>query len=259
MTDRRFRVLVTDEIDPEGVALLRAHPEIEVVEKPTRPPAEVLAEIGGYDAFVGRSATRVTRELLQAGDRLRVIGRAGVGVDNVDLRTATELGVAVINAPGGNTVSVAELAFGVLIGLARNIPQAAESMRQGRWDRSKLGGVELRGKTMSIVGLGRIGSEMARRARAFGMTVIGYDPYVGQSRFEELDVERVERLNEALERADVVTLHVPLTGETTGMLGASELARLGREAYVLNLARGGIVAEDALAEALHAGRLAGAA
>jgi D-3-phosphoglycerate dehydrogenase len=259
MMERRFRVLVTDEIDPEGVALLRAHPDIEVVERPTRPASEVLAEIGEYDAFVGRSATRVTRELLQAGDRLRVIGRAGVGVDNVDLRTATELGVAVINAPGGNTVSVAELAFGVLIGLARNIPQAAESMRQGRWDRSRLGGVELRGKTMAIVGLGRIGSEMARRARAFGMTVIGYDPYVGQSRFEELDVERVERLNEALERADVVTLHVPLTGETTGMIGASELARLARDAYVLNLARGGIVTEDALAEALHAGRLAGAA
>ena len=184
MTDPRFRVLVTDEIDPEGVAILRAHPAIEVVEKPTRPAAEVLAEIGEYDAFMGRSATRVSRELLHAGDRLRVIGRAGVGVDNVDLKTATELGIAVINAPGGNTVSVAELAFGVLIGLARHIPQAAESMKAGRWDRSKLGGIELRGKTIAIVGVGRIGSEVARRARAFGMTVIGYDPYVGQSRFD---------------------------------------------------------------------------
>ncbi|MBB4637325.1 phosphoglycerate dehydrogenase [Longimicrobium terrae] len=259
MTERRYRVLVTDEVDPEGVAILRAHPDIEVVEKPTRPLTEVLEEIGTYDAFIGRSATRVTREFLQAGERLRIIGRAGVGVDNVDLPTATELGIAVINAPGGNTVSVAELAFGVLIGLARHVPVAAESMRAGRWDRSKLGGIELRGKTMAIIGVGRIGGEMARRARAFGMQVIGYDPYIAAPRFEELAIERVERLNEALERADVLTVHVPLNNETRGMIGAPELSRMGRQAFVLNLARGGVVAEDALADALTSGRIAGAA
>jgi D-3-phosphoglycerate dehydrogenase len=259
MTDGRFRVLVTDEVDPEGVAILRAHPDIEVVEKPTRPASEVLEEIGDYDAFVGRSATRVSKEFLQRADRLRVVGRAGVGVDNVDLPTATKLGIAVINAPGGNTVSVAELAFGVLIGLARNLPQAWDSMHAGRWDRSKLGGIELRGKTMAIVGVGRIGSEMARRARAFGMHVIGYDPYIAPARFEELNVEHVARLNEALERADVLTVHVPLTPETQGMIGAGELGRMGRHAFVLNLARGGVVVEEALADALRAGRLAGGA
>jgi D-3-phosphoglycerate dehydrogenase len=259
MTDRRYRVLVTDEVDPEGVAILRAHPEIEVVEKPTRPAAEVLEEIGEYDAFVGRSATRVSKDFLQRGERLRVIGRAGVGVDNVDIPTATKLGIAVINAPGGNTVSVAELAFGVLIGLARNLPAAWSSMEAGRWDRSKLGGIELRGKTMVIVGVGRIGSEMARRARAFGMHVIGFDPYVGPARFEELGIEHAQRLQDVLEKAEVLTVHVPLNDETLGMIGAAELARLPRRAFVLNLARGGVVAEAPLVDALRAGRLGGAA
>ncbi|HEX5725838.1 MAG TPA: phosphoglycerate dehydrogenase [Longimicrobiaceae bacterium] len=258
MSEPRFRVLVTDEIDPEGVAILRAHPAIQVDERPTRPVAELLEEIGGYDALVGRSATRITRELLQHGDRLKVVGRAGVGVDNIDLRTATELGVAVINAPGGNTVSVAELLFGVLISLVRHVHLASRSMADGKWDRSRLGGKELRGRTLSIVGLGRIGGEVARRARAFGMGVVAYDPYVSAARFEELGVDRAERLAEALERADVLTVHVPLTAETKGMIGAPELARLGRHAYLLNLARGGIVDESALSDALAAGRLAGA-
>ncbi len=255
----RFRVLVTDEVDPEGVAILRADPRIEVVERPTRPAAEVLAEIGEYDAFVGRSATRVGRELLEAGERLRVIGRAGVGVDNVDLKRATELGIAVINAPGGNTVSVAELAFGVMVGLARHLPRAWGSMHEGRWDRSSLGGVELRGRTLVIAGVGRIGSEVARRARVFGMHVVGFDPYVSAARFDELGIERVERLSDALDRADVLTLHVPLTAETKGMIGASELARMPRHAFVLNLSRGGVVDEQALAAALHEGRLGGGA
>jgi D-3-phosphoglycerate dehydrogenase / 2-oxoglutarate reductase len=255
----RFRVLVTDDIDPEGVALLRAHPDIEVVERPTRPVEEVVAEIGDFDALVGRSATRVGRELLQGGERLRVVGRAGVGVDNVDLRTATRLGVAVINAPGGNAVSVAEMVFGVLLSLVRHLPEAAESMRGGRWDRSRLGGSELRGRTLTVVGLGRIGSEVARRARAFGMHVLAHDPFVPAARFAELDVERAERLTDGLDRADVLTLHVPLTPETRRMIGAAEIVRLGRQAVLLNLARGGIVDEEALAEALTAGRLAGAA
>jgi D-3-phosphoglycerate dehydrogenase / 2-oxoglutarate reductase len=259
MTDARFRVLVTDEVDPEGVALLRAEPMIEVVERPTRPLPEVIDEIGRFDAFIGRSATRVTRELMTRGDRLKVIGRAGVGVDNIDIPTATELGIAVINAPGGNTVSVAELLFGVLISLARHVHRADRSMREGRWDRSRLGGVEIRGRTMAIVGLGRIGSEVARRARAFGMPVAAYDPYVAAARFEELGVERVERLPDLLDGADVLTVHTPLTPETKGMIGAPELARLGRHAVVVNMARGGIVDEAALIDALAAGRIAAAA
>ncbi|HEX7239865.1 MAG TPA: phosphoglycerate dehydrogenase [Longimicrobiaceae bacterium] len=254
-----YRVLVTDEVDPEGIAILRADPRIEVVERPTLPAAQLLEEIGEYDALVGRSATRITAELLERGERLRVIGRAGVGVDNVDLERATALGIAVINAPGGNTVSVAELFFGVLLAMVRHVPEAFASMREGRWDRSRLGGTELRGRVLVIVGLGRIGGEVARRARAFGMHVVAFDPYVSASRFEELGVERAGKLGDALERADFLTLHVPLTDETRGMIGAAELARLPSRALVLNLARGGIVAEDALADAVRAGRIAGAA
>jgi D-3-phosphoglycerate dehydrogenase len=259
VSEPRFRVLVTDEIDPEGLAVLRARPEIEVVERPTRPLPELLDEIGSFDAFIGRSATKVTGELLRHGDRLRVVGRAGVGVDNIDIPTATQLGIAVINAPGGNTVSVAELFFGVLLSLARHVARADRSMREGRWDRSKLGGVEIRNRTLAIVGLGRIGSEVARRARAFGMHLAAYDPFIAPGRFEELGVERVERLGDLLDRAHVLTVHTPLTPETRGMIGAGELARLPRGAFVLNLARGGIVAEDALMDALRSGRIAGAA
>jgi D-3-phosphoglycerate dehydrogenase / 2-oxoglutarate reductase len=258
MTDERFRVLVTDEVDPEGVALLRNHPAIEVTERPTLPPPQLLEEIGQYDALVGRSATRITRELLERGTRLRVLGRAGVGVDNIDLEHATALGIAVINAPGGNTVSVAELVFGMAISLMRHVHIAAATMQAGRWERSRLGGGELRGRTMAIVGLGRIGSEVARRAKPFGLRLIGYDPYVAGTRFEELGVERMNRLHDALEQADILTLHVPLTAETRGMIGASELARLGPRSIVLNLARGGIIAEDALVDALRAGQIGAA-
>jgi D-3-phosphoglycerate dehydrogenase len=259
MTEAQFKVLVTDEVDPEGIALLHAEPQIEVVVRPTLPPEKLLEEIGEYDALIGRSATRITRELLERGKRLKVVGRAGVGVDNVDLEHATELGVAVINAPGGNTIAVAELFFGVSIALLRHIDVAAESMRRGEWKRSQLGGFELRGRTLVIIGLGRIGSEVSRRARVFGMKVVAYDPYVAASRFEELGVERVTSLTQALERADIVTVHVPLTDETRGMIGASELARLSPRALILNLARGGVIDETALVDALRAGKIAGAA
>jgi D-3-phosphoglycerate dehydrogenase / 2-oxoglutarate reductase len=254
----RLRVLVTDEVDPEGVALLESHPSVEVVVRPTLPPEQLLEEIGGYDALVGRSATRITRELLEHGTRLKIVGRAGVGVDNIALDRATELGIAVINAPGGNTVSVAELFFGVTVSLLRHVHMAAATMRDGRWDRSRLGGGELRGRTLLIVGLGRIGSEVARRARPFGARLIGYDPYVSDARFEELGVERIARLGDALDQADILTLHVPLNSETRGMIGAPELARLGPRAIVLNLARGGIVVESAVVDALKAGRIAAA-
>lgn len=259
MPDPRFRVLVTDSVDSEGVALLRECPEIEVVERPTMTPDVLEGEIGGYDALVGRSATKVPAGLLERAGRLRVIGRAGVGIDNIDLERATQLGVAVINAPGGNVVSVAELFFGVLISLARRIHAAAASMSEGRWERAQLGGIELHGRRLAVIGVGRIGSEVARRARSFGMEVSGYDPYVTGERFAELGVERAEGLEEALSRADVLTLHTPLSGETRGMIDAAALSRLPPGSLVLNLARGGIVDEDALADALRAGRIAGAA
>ena len=252
-----FRLLVTDEVDPDGVELLRAEESFIVDEIPTPKPEELLARIGDYDAFVGRSATRLPGDVLRAATKLRVIGRAGVGTDNIDIPTATSLGIAIINAPGGNTVAVAELFFGTLIGLLRHLPRAFSSMREGKWDRADLLGTELRGRSLGIVGLGRIGSEIAMRARAFGMNVIAYDPYVTNERFDLLRVTRATALEELLKSCDVVTVHTPLTPETTGLLGATELALLRPGSIVANLARGGIVEELALSKALSDGHVGG--
>ncbi len=253
-----FRVFVTDNIDPQGVELLKAEPRIEVDERPTMPAAKLLDIIHDYDAIIGRSATRISSELLEAGKKLKVVGRAGVGVDNVAVDAATALGIAVINAPAGNTVAVAELFFGALIAFLRKLGQADQSMREGRWDRSALLGGELKGRTLGIVGLGRIGGEVAVRARAFAMEVIAYDPYIQQSRFEALRVEKVDQLETLLKRSDIATVHTPLTDETSGMIGEKELATLKSGAIVVNMARGGIVNEAALAVALRSGTIAGA-
>jgi D-3-phosphoglycerate dehydrogenase len=253
-----YRVLVTDEIDAEGVALLSAEPELVVDEVPTLPKEELLARIADYDAIVGRSATRISADLLEKGRRLRVVGRAGVGVDNIALDTATALGIAVINAPAGNTNAVVELFFGAVISLLRHIPRADTSMHAGRWDRSALLGSELKGRTIGIVGLGRIGGEIALRARAFGMNVAAYDPYIPRPRFEALRVQEAMSLEALIEQANVLTLHTPLTEETTGMIGRRELAKLPSNALVVNMARGGIIDEEALLEALESKRLFGA-
>jgi D-3-phosphoglycerate dehydrogenase / 2-oxoglutarate reductase len=253
-----LRVLVTDEVDPRGLELLRAEPSFVVDERPTRPWKELVGEIGEYDAFVGRSATQLPAELLRYAKRLRVIGRAGVGTDNIDLPAATALGIAVINAPSGNTIAVAELFFGAVLSFLRHLPRAFGSMREGRWDRSELLGTELNGRTLGIVGLGRIGGEIATRAHAFGMHVIAFDPYVQRERFELLRVERMDTLDELLPRADIVTVHTPLTDETRGLIGADALAKVRKGTVVANFARGGIVDEAALTAALDAGYLGGA-
>jgi D-3-phosphoglycerate dehydrogenase / 2-oxoglutarate reductase len=253
-----IRVLVTDEIDADGVALLTSSPALTVDESPTLSADALLEKIGDYDALVGRSATRITPELLRAGSRLRVIGRAGVGIDNIALDVATQLGVAVINAPAGNTVAVAELFFGSLLDLLRHVGQADEGMHAGRWDRSRFLGRELKGRQLGIVGLGRIGTEVARRALAFEMEVAAFDPYVADARFQGLRVRRAGSLGELLADSEVLTVHVPLTDETRAMIGRRELARLRTAAIVVNLARGGIVDEDALLDALRDGRLGGA-
>jgi D-3-phosphoglycerate dehydrogenase len=254
-----YRVLVTDEIDADGVALLVAEPDLRIDEVPTLPKEDLLARIGEYDAIIGRSATRISPELLRAARRLRVVGRAGVGVDNIALDVATELGIAVVNAPAGNSVAVAELVFGALLNVLRGLSHATVSMREGRWDRADLMGTELNRKTLAIVGLGRIGGEVAVRAAAFGMKVVAYDPYVADARFQSLRVDRLATLDAALEIADVLTIHTPLTAETRGMIGRREIARLGAGAIVVNMARGGIVDEQALADALREGRLRAAA
>ena len=245
-----FRVLLTDEIDPEGVELLAAEAALQVDVVPTLPAEVLLERIGEYDALIGRSATRVSEALLRRGTRLRAVGRAGVGVDNVALDAATALGIAVINAPAGNTIAVAELFFGAVLGALRHIPRADATMHGGRWDRSRLLGAELQGRRLGLIGLGRIGTEVAKRARAFGMTVIGYDPYVSGERFHALQVRRTESLETLLEQADILTVHTPLTDETRGMIGSAELALLPPGALVVNMARGGIVDEAALLAAL---------
>ena len=253
-----FNVLVTDEIDHDGLEILRASPSLMVDERPTMPRDQLREIIGNYDAFIGRSATQLPAEVLRHAKRLRVIGRAGVGIDNIDIPAATALGIAVINAPAGNTVSVAELFFGSLISLLRHLPHATSSMRDGRWDRSALLGSELRGRTLGIIGLGRIGGEIARRARAFEMSVVSYDPYVTDQRFESLRVTRAATLDDLIAIADIITVHPPLTDETRGMIGERDVARVKPDAVVANMARGGIVNENALTDALVAGRLRGA-
>lgn len=253
-----WRVLVTDNVDPEGVAILTAEPSLQVDELPTLPREELLQRIGDYDAIVGRSATRISAELLQHAPRLRVVGRAGVGVDNIALDVATSLGIAVINAPAGNTVAVAELFFGTVIGLLRQLPAAARSMGEGRWDRSQFMGRELHGKTLGIVGLGRIGGEVAARAHAFGMPVVAYDPYIADERFTALRVRRAATLEALIAEANILTVHVPLTDETRGMIGKRELGRLPARSVVVNMARGGVVDEPALLAALEADQLRGA-
>lgn len=253
-----FRILVTDEVDPRGVSLLEEVPDFQVDVLPTLPPEELLQRIGEYDAFVGRSATRVTADLLRHGTRLKVVGRAGVGVDNIAMGAATELGVAVINAPAGNTVAVAELFFGTLIALFRKLSRADTTMHEGLWERSRLMGSELKGRTLGIVGLGRIGSEVAHRAHAFGMPVVAYDPYVPPDRFQALRVRRAATLDDLLGEVDVVTVHTPLTDETRSLLGKAELARMKESAVVVNMARGGIVDDEALLDALERRRLGGA-
>ena len=251
-------MLVTDDVDAEGVALLLAESALLVDEVPTMQKAELLERIGNYDAIVGRSATRISAELLRHAPGLKVVGRAGVGVDNIDIDVATALGVAIINAPAGNTVAVAELFFGTVLSLLRNIPQASRTMSEGNWNRSKFMGRELRGKVLGIVGLGRIGGEVATRALAFGMNVLAYDPYIADERFASLRVRRAATLDDLLAETNILTVHVPLDEATRGIIGKRELAKLPPHSVVVNLARGGIVDETALHSALETNALRGA-
>jgi D-3-phosphoglycerate dehydrogenase len=247
------RVLVREEIAPAGVELLRGKFD---VDEDTDTPLEEI--IGRYDAIVIRSATKLTADLVAKADNLKVIGRAGVGVDNVDVEAATRRGIVVANAPESNVVSAAEHTIGLLVALARNIPQAHAALKDGRWERSKWSGIELAEKTLGVLGFGRIGQQVARRALGLGMKVLAYDPFVSRERFRELGVESAT-FDEVLARSDFVTLHLPLTDDTRGAIGREALAKLKPGARLINAARGELVDEDALVEALRAGTLAGAA
>jgi D-3-phosphoglycerate dehydrogenase len=248
-----MNVLVRETIADAGLELLRAH--FDVVVDADSPLEEI---IGDYDALIVRSATKVTAEVIARGGRLKVIGRAGVGVDNVDVDAATRRGIVVANAPESNVVSAAEHTIGLLVALARNIPQAHAALVAGRWERSKWGGVELADKTLGVLGFGRIGRQVARRALGLQMKVLGYDPFVPAERFRELGVESAS-FDEVLARAEFLTLHLPLTDETRGAIGAAAIAKMRDGARIINAARGELLDLDALIAALESGKVAGAA
>jgi D-3-phosphoglycerate dehydrogenase len=253
----RARVLVKEKIGDSGIALLEEHFEVEIGIDWSE---EQLAErIGEFDGILIRSATKMTADLIERGTRLRAIGRAGVGVDNVDVPAATKRGIVVANAPESNVVTAAEHTMALLLALARNIPQAYESLIAGKWDRAKYSGVELYEKTLGIIGFGRIGQLVAQRARGFGMRVLAFDPFVSAERYRDLGVDKADSPEDIYAQADFITIHLPKTPETEGFLGAEAFAAMRDGARVLNVARGGLIDEAALKDALDSGKLGGAA
>ncbi|MGA1237189.1 MAG: phosphoglycerate dehydrogenase [Limisphaerales bacterium] len=255
-----MHILVCDPVSPKGIARLQECPEFKVTVLPKRlPEAELLPLVQDVAALVVRSETKITRAVIEAAPNLKVVGRAGVGVDNVDVEAATQHGVVVMNTPGGNTISTAELTFSMLMALARNIPQAHGSMKAGKWDRKQYSGVELYQKTLGILGMGRIGSEVARRANAFGMRVLAFDPYITLSRAKTLQVELVEKIDDLYPEADFITVHMPMTDRTRSMINTAAFAKMKPGVRILNCARGGIVNETDLLQAVQSGHVAGAA
>jgi D-3-phosphoglycerate dehydrogenase len=253
----RLKVLVKEKIGDSGIDLLREHFDVDLGVDWTD---EQLAErIGDYEGILIRSATKLTAELIERGTSLRVIGRAGVGVDNVDVEAATKRGIVVANAPQSNVVTAAEHTMALLLALARNIPQAYASLTSGKWERSKFSGVELYEKTLGILGFGRIGQLVAARARAFGMRVLAFDPFVSAERYRELGVEKAENSEEIYAQADFITVHLPKTPDTQNWLNAAAFAQMRDGVRVLNVARGGLIDEAALKDALDAGKVGGAA
>src|SRR2546423_14744140 len=254
-----LKVLVADAISQRGIDELANGGALEVSVQTKLAPAKLVEIIPEFAGLIVRSETKVTADVLNAAKKLRVVGRAGVGVDNVDVETATRRGVLVLNAPGGNTVSTAEHAFSLLLNVARKIPQADASLRNKKWNRKEFEGVELYNKTLGIIGMGRIGSELSRRGIAFGMRVVAYDPYLSAARARSLQVELVEDLDELLAAADFISLHTPLTNETRHLLDAARISKMKRGVRVINCARGGLVDEMALAHALQDRHIAAAA
>ena len=253
------KVLVADPVSQSCVDELAAGGLLDVTVNTGLPEAELIKIIPEFSALVVRSQTKVTAAVLDAAKKLKAVGRAGVGVDNVDVEAATKSGVIVMNTPGGNTISTAELAFSLIVSLARSIPQADASVKAGRWDRKKFEGVELYNKTLGILGMGRIGTEVARRAIAFGMRVLAYDPYLSASKARTLQVDLIEDIDQLLPQADFVTMHMPFTPETKHMLDERRLSIIKKGARIVNCARGGLIDEAALKDALESGHVAAAA
>lgn len=251
-----MKVLITDSIAEEGIERLRQHAEVDV--KLGLKPEEIIAIIGDYEALAVRSQTKVTAEVIAAGKKLQVIGRAGTGVDNINLEAATRHGVIVVNAPTGNAISAAEHTIALMLALARHIPQASTILKSGVWQRSAFMGTEVRGKTLGIIGLGNVGSEVARRARGLEMKLVAHDPFISSDHAANLQVKLVS-LEELLRESDFITLHTPLVPSTKGLIGAKELALVKPQARIINTARGELIDEKALAKAVKEKKLAGAA
>jgi D-3-phosphoglycerate dehydrogenase len=255
-----MNILVCDPISPKGIALLQQRAEFKVtVLKQKMPEAELLPMVKETHAMVVRSETKITKNVIAAAPKLVVVGRAGVGVDNVDVDTATARGIVVMNTPGGNTISTAELTFSMLMALARKIPQAHASMKEGKWSRKDFQGTELFNKTLGVLGMGRIGAEVAKRALAFGMKVIAYDPYITLARAKALQIELKENVDDLYRESAFITVHMPMTEETKGMVNAAAFAKMPKGVRVLNCARGGIINEADLCAAIQSGHVGGAA
>ncbi len=257
MSDK-FRVLISDEMSDRAAEILAASPAVEVDVRFGLTAGDLKATIGEYDGLLVRSRSKVGADVIEAGKRLKIIGRAGIGVDNIDVAAASRRGIIVENAPSGNAVTTAEHALCLLLSLARHIPQATASMKAGKWDKNKFSGTEIMGKSLGVVGLGNIGRIAADRVRGLKMKVLACDPFIGREAAARLGVELVD-MDELLARADFITVHTPLTNETRGMIGAAALARTKRGVLVVNAARGGVVDEDALLAALESGHVGGAA
>jgi D-3-phosphoglycerate dehydrogenase len=255
MSDSKLRVLITDNLSEAGLAILRESPQLEIV---MGSPENVREQLQDVDGVIIRSATKLTAEVLAGQPRLKVIVRAGVGVDNVDLDAATREGIIVMNTPAGNTTSTAELAFALMASLSRNIPQAAATMKAGGWDRKKFTGSQLAGKTLAVIGLGRIGLTLAKRALAFEMKVIGYDPFLSEERAREFGIELYREVDDVIDKCDYISVHTPLTPETKGLINAERMKKMRPGARIINCARGGIVDEADLVEAVKNGTIAGA-
>lgn len=251
-----MRILVSDDVSEKGVALLREHFDVDV--KTNMPTEELLACIGEYDGLVTRSQTQVTKEVIDAAKNLKVIGRAGVGVDNIDIPAATARGIVVLNAPEGNTIAATEHTVAMMMAMTRHIPQAHASIQAGKWDRKSFDGIQVQGKTLGIIGVGRIGSRVALRMQAMEMTTIGYDPYITEERAQQVGVELVP-FEELLAKSDYITIHTPLTKETHNIINAEAIAKMKDGVRIVNCARGGCVDTEALAAALKNGKVAGAA
>ena len=253
-----MKILISDPLSEEGLKILNDVKEFQVDVKTELKPEVLKSIIKDYDALIVRSATKVTKDVIEASENLKVIGRAGVGLDNVDLEAATQKGIIVMNTPAGNTISTAEHTMSMILALSRNIPQANASTKKGEWKRSKFMGVEIYNKILGIVGLGRIGSELAKRALSFGMKVLAYDPFLSREVAESIGVEIVE-LKELLERSDYISVHTPLTEETKHMISDAQFALMKKGVRIVNCARGGIIDEVALIKAINEGKVIGAA